>query len=173
MESKKDFLSYISKCIKQQGSYAAAALAPLLNKLVEKVFKNTEDLEKLAASGANGGDIPQFVAHIKYESPAMYTEDTGMTAYRLKNTQDEINTFLDEMRSRPNIVPMVYFEAYGRTRMTDVWLDSREFGEKETEEFLITRESDGEPLVSVCLNRNPELSGIVFYEYTIKHKKKK
>lgn len=55
MESKKDFLSYISKCIKQQGSYAAAALAPLLNKLVEKVFKNTEDLEKLALSGANGG----------------------------------------------------------------------------------------------------------------------
>lgn len=55
MESKKDFLSYISKCIKQQGSYAAAALAPLLNKLVEKVFKNTEDLEKLASSGANGG----------------------------------------------------------------------------------------------------------------------
>lgn len=57
MESKKDFLSYISKCIKQQGSYAAAALAPLLNKLVEKVFKNTEDLEKLASSGANGGGI--------------------------------------------------------------------------------------------------------------------
>ena len=101
----------------------------------------------------------------------MYTEDTGMTAYRLKNTQDEINTFLDEMRSRPNIVPMVYYEAYGRTRMTNLWLDSRKFG-KETEEFLINREQDGEPLVSVCLSRNPELSGIVIYEYTMKHKKR-
>ena len=64
MESKKDFLNYISKCIKQQGSYAAAALAPLLNKLVEKVFKNTEDLEKLAQNGESGGVIFRSSSHI-------------------------------------------------------------------------------------------------------------
>lgn len=38
MENKQDFLDYIRKCIKHQGIYATAALAPLLNKLVEKVF---------------------------------------------------------------------------------------------------------------------------------------
>lgn len=96
-------MNYISKCIKQQGIYATAALAPLLNKLVEKVFKNTEDLEKLASSGANGGVILQFVAYLE-DRPIDGGEIPNALIYRLTNTQEEVNRFLDAVQGEANSI---------------------------------------------------------------------
>lgn len=161
MESKKDFLSYISKCIKQQGSYAAAALAPLLNKLVEKVFKNTEDLEKLAASGANGGGILQFVAYLE-DRPVFGNEMDNVLIYRLTNKQEDIDKFLDAVQSEANsIVPIVYFKFQGRFRRTDIWRDSREFGKTGIEKFIITNQHTGESAITIQLSRSVGDSGAI------------
>lgn len=124
METKKDFLSYISKCIKQQGSYAAAALAPLLNKLVEKVFKNTEDLEKLASSGGNcgGGKTMQFVA--KLGEKKNFDVSRGYMVWTLANTQSEIDEFLNKIKSEQTVFPSVVVQYQGGSCMLYVWSKS-------------------------------------------------
>lgn len=162
MESKKDFLSYISKCIKQQGSYAAAALAPLLNKLVEKVFKNTEDLEKLASSGANGGGgILQFVAYLE-DRPIDGGEIPNVLIYRLTNTQEDIDQFLDAVQSEENsIVPIVYFKIMGQIRRISIWKDSRDFGKNGVEEFIETNQQTGENAITIRLSRRVGDSGAI------------
>nr|DAQ71325.1 MAG TPA: hypothetical protein [Bacteriophage sp.] len=125
MDSKKDFLSYISKCIKQQGSYAAAAVAPLLDKLVEKVFKNTEAIEKLAQSGANGGGKNmQFVAKLgEIRNPEV---STGYMVWSLANTQGEIDEFLNKIKGEQTVFPSVVVQYQGGSCMLYVWIKSND-----------------------------------------------
>lgn len=125
MENKQDYMSYISKCIKQQGSYAAAALAPLLNKLVEKVFKNTEDIEKLAASGENGGGkTMQFVAKLgEIRNPEV---SSGFMVWSLANTQSEIDEFLNKIKGERTDFPTVVVQYEGGSCMLYVWTKSND-----------------------------------------------
>lgn len=115
---------------------------------MKKYLKIPKKSKKLASSGANGG-ILQFVACLE-DRPIDWSEIPNVSIYRLTNTQEEINKFLDAVQSEANsIVPIVYFKFDGRFMRTDIWKDSRDFGENGVEEFIITNQQTGENAITI------------------------
>lgn len=95
----------------------------------------------------------QFVAYLE-NRPLDWSEILNVSIYRLTNTQEEVNKFLDAVQSEANsIVPIVYFKFRGQFRRTDIWKDSRDFGKNGVEEFIITNQQTGENAITIRLSR--------------------
>lgn len=103
----------------------------------------------------------QFVAYIE-DRPIDGGEIPNVLIYRLTNTQEDIDQFLDAVQSEANsIVPIVYFKINGQFRRTDIWKDSRDFGKNGVEEFIVTNQQTGENAITIRLSRRVGDSGAI------------